>query len=171
MRKSPAKMLTLTALFAALGAALGYLDAILPTLDFLPLPGVKLGLANLATMLALYLLGAPQAAAVSLVRILLVNLLLFPSATALIFSLAGGVFSFCVMLLLKKTSFHPVCVSIGGACTHNLAQLVAAAILFSTPKIFSYAVFLFPVGILTGALLGLLLTLIVQRAGKIKEIT
>ena len=166
-RELQTKKIALTALLAAFAAVLGYIDAILPVLDFLPLPGVKLGLANYATLFALYLLGAPYAAAVCALRILLINLLLFPSPTALVFSVCGGALSYCVMLVFRHFSFHKISVSVAGAVTHNLAQLLAAAVMLSTPKIFSYFAILFPVGILTGALLGLLTTLIVPRVEKI----
>ena len=161
------KKIALTALLAAFAAVLGYIDAILPVFDFLPLPGVKPGLANFATLFALYLLGAPYAAAVSALRILLVNLLLFPSPTALVFSVCGGALSFFVMLVFKRLSFHQISVSVAGAVSHNFAQMLAATVMLSTPKIFSYFAILFPVGILTGALLGLLTVLIVPRAAKI----
>ena len=168
-RRRALQTLALTALLSAFGAALGYIDAILPVLNFIPAPGIKLGLANAATLFALYFCGTASAAAVQLVRILLVNLLLFPSVTSLVFSLSGGIFAFAVMLIFKKAAFHTLSVSVVGACAHNLAQLTAASILFSTPKIFSYAAVLFPVGILTGALLGLLVSLILPRVGRITK--
>ncbi|MBQ9467993.1 MAG: Gx transporter family protein [Clostridia bacterium] len=168
-RRRILRALALTALLSALGAALGYLDAVLPVLRFIPLPGIKLGLANAATLLALCLLGWQYAAAVSLVRILLVNLLLFPSATALWFALAGGALSLAVMILLQKCAFHTVTVSVAGAVAHNLAQLAAAALLTSSAGIFSYFTVLLPAGIVTGALLGILTALILPRAKKAFE--
>ena len=157
------KRLAVTALLAAFAAVLGYIDAILPVFGFLPVPGMKLGLANLAVLLALWLLGPVEAAAVSFLRILVVNLLLFPSTTALAFSLAGGTCSFLVMLLLKKLSFHVIPVSVCGSAAHNLAQTALAALMLGTRQLFSYLLLLLPVGALCGALLGLLSALIVPR--------
>ena len=157
------KRIALSALLAAFAAALGYIDAILPVFSFLPVPGLKLGLANFAVLFALCALGWQYAAAVNFVRILLVNLLLFPSVTSLWFSLAGGILSFAVMLTLKRFSFHIITVSVAGAVAHNLAQIAVAALLTGSVGIFAYFTVLLPVGMLTGALLGLLSALIIPR--------
>ena len=162
-RSRQIKTLALTALFAAFAAALGYLDAILPVFDFIPIPGLKLGLANFATLIALYVLGTQYAAAVSVIRILLVNLLLFPSFTSLVFSACGGVLSFAVMLILKKNDFHVISVSVAGAVAHNFAQLLIAAIMLQTPRILTYFTVLLPISMVTGALLGLLTVLTLPR--------
>ena len=155
--------LALTALLAAFAAALGYIDAIIPVYNFLPVPGLKLGLANLAVLFTLCLLGRKEALAVSFIRILIVNLLLFPSPTALAFSLAGGALSFVGMCLLYKFKFHPVTLGVLGSVLHNLAQTVTAVFLLQTPQLFSYLLFLLPVGIVSGALIGLLVSILVPR--------
>ncbi len=162
---------TTVTFLAAFATVLGYIDSILPVLEFLPIPGVKLGLANAAVLLTLWIFGAPEALTVSLVRILLVNLLLFPSPTGLLFSLSGGVLSFCSMVFTKKLSFHPITVSVIGSICHNIAQTAAAVVLFKTPQLFSYLLFLLPVGCLCGALLGILTALLLPRLQKILKIS
>ena len=67
------------------------------------------------------------------------------------------------MLVMKKCGFHILSVSVAGASAHNIAQLFAASILLGSAKILGYSACLFPVGILTGALLGLLAALILPR--------
>ena len=161
--KTILRRLALTALLTAFAAALGYIDAILPLYDFLPVPGLKLGLANLAVLFTLCLLGWKEALAVSFIRILIVNLLLFPSPTAFAFSLAGGALSFLAMWLLQKLSLHPISMSVVGSICHNLAQTVTAVVMLKTPQLFSYLVFLLPVGLLSGALIGLLVSILLPR--------
>ncbi len=170
-RKEKVKALAVTALLGAFATVLGYVDTMLPVLDFLPVPGLKLGLANLAVLLTLELFGVYSALSVSLIRILLINLLLFPSPTALLLSLSGGVCSLCGMTLLKKLSFHPVTVSVFGSFCHNLAQTVAAVLLLKTPQLFSYLLFLLPTGLFCGTLLGILCSLLLPRIQKILKST
>lgn len=155
--------LALTALLTAFAAALGYIDAILPVYDLLPIPGLKLGLANLAVLFTLCLYGWKEALTVSFIRILIVNLLLFPSPTALLFSVAGGALSFLAMWLLKKLSFHPVTMGVAGSICHNLAQTATAVWILKTPQLFFYLVFLLPGGIVSGALIGLLVSILLPR--------
>lgn len=168
-RAQKIRQLTTAALLAAFAAILGYVDALLPVFDFLPIPGIKLGLANLAVLLTLEISGFYTALAVSLVRILLVNLLLFPSSTALVFSFVGGMFALCGMVLLKKLSFHTVTISVFGSICHNLAQTAAAVLLLGTPQLFLYLIFLLPVGCLCGALLGVLAALLLPRLKRISK--
>ena len=162
-KESKSRSLALTAMLAALAVILGYIDAILPILDFLPMPGIKLGLANAAILLCLCFCHPLTAFAVSMIRILLVTMLFVPNPTALFYSLAGGVASFLVMLLLKKFGFHPIVLSIGGAVAHNLAQVAVGILMLSTPMLASYLLILIPLGIFTGALLGIPTTLILKR--------
>lgn len=136
---------------AALAMIFSYIEYIFP-LNF-GIPGVKLGLANLVTIVALYIASAPLALALTFCRILL-SAMLFGSAMSLMYSLAGGILSFTVMVLLKKTKrFSPVGVSVAGGVMHNVGQLAVAMIVLEN---FSIAVYL-PVLLLSGALTGALL--------------
>ena len=96
------KKIALTGVFTALALAFSYIEFLIP-FDMLGIPGIKPGFANLVVMAALYTLGLPYAAAVSLMRILL-SFLLFGNVTSLLYSLAGGVLSLTVMFILKKTN-------------------------------------------------------------------
>lgn len=157
------RSLTIASMLAALAVILGYIDAVLPILNFLPIQGIKLGLSNAAILLSLYFCHPLIAFTISMIRILLVTLLFVPNPTTLFYSIAGGIASFLVMFLLKKFCFHPIVLSIGGAVAHNLAQVAVAVLLLSTPMLASFLLILIPIGIFTGALLGIPTTLILKR--------
>lgn len=157
------RSLATASMLAAFAVIFGYIDAVLPILDFLPIQGVKLGLANAAILLSLYFCHPLIAFAVSIIRILLVTLLFVPNPTAIFYSIAGGIASFLVMFLLKKFGFHPIVLSIGGAVAHNLAQIAVAVLMLSTPMLASSLIILIPIGVFTGALLGIPTTLILKR--------
>ena len=100
-------------LLTALALVLSYLESLIPPLW---VPGVKLGLPNLAVVFALYRLGWKDACAISLARVVLVTLL-FGNGAALAYSIAGAALSLSLMGLLKKTrKFSTVGVSVAGAC-------------------------------------------------------
>ncbi len=155
------KRLTRCGLLAALALILSYLESLLPA--FFAVPGMKLGLANLAVLAALYLLGSKSAMAVNLVRIFLAALL-FGSAMSLAFSLAGGMLSTLVMIGLKRTGkFHLVTVSVVGGLTHDLGQILAAMLLLETASLGWYLPVLWLTGLAAGALIGLLGGLLCNR--------
>lgn len=114
--------LTLCAVLAALALALSYMESFFPLALIVPLPGVKLGLANIVTLYALYALGFPSALAILFVRCTL-GALFAGNASALLFSLLGGLSALLVMALLsgaKKLSIFGV--SIAGAAAHNCGR-------------------------------------------------
>ena len=118
------KAITTCAVLAALALALSYLESFFPPL--LPLPGVKLGLANIVTVYALYALGASSALAILVVRCLLGSLFA-GNASALLFSLLGGLAAMLVMIALHALPRLSVYgVSVGGAAAHNCGQVAAA---------------------------------------------
>ena len=88
-------------LFAALAIIFGYVETLLPV--FAGIPGIKLGLANLVSVILLYLFGWREAAAVSFIRILVIGFL-FGNLFSILFSLSGAALSLLVMVLLKKTT-------------------------------------------------------------------
>ncbi len=139
---------------AALALALSWLEAQIP--PFFALPGMKLGLTNLVVLLTLYRMGSPAAMAINLVRILLSSLL-FGGFMALMYSLAGGMLSTTVMILLKRFGkFRPLTVSIAGGISHNIGQIAVAMIVMNTAAIGWYLCVLWLSGLVTGALIGLL---------------
>lgn len=139
---------------AALAAVCSYIEALIPIP--LGIPGIKLGLANVVMVLALYSYGFGTALLISAVRIAVVSLLFGNPALAL-YSLAGALFSLLMMALLKKSGlFSMVGVSMAGGVCHNIAQVLVAALLAQVPALLSYLAILIPVGMLTGILIGLI---------------
>ncbi len=160
------KRLTRLALLAALALVLSYLESLLPSPG---IPGVKLGLANVAVVCALYWLGPLSAAAISLVRVVTVSLL-FGSFPALAYSLAGAVLSLAVMSLVKKTGWlSPLGVSVLGGVTHNLGQVLMAALLLETPALLWYYPLLLVSGTLAGVFIGALGGLLLRRGDLVED--
>jgi len=147
--------LALVGISAALALLLSYVEHLLPPL-FAAVPGIKMGLPNVIVLYMLYAAGPREAGLVSLVRLLL-SALLFGSAMTFLYSLAGAVLSFLVMVLLKKTEkLSPVGVSVAGAVCHNIGQVLMAMLLLDTPQIVYYLLVLTVTGTLAGILVGLL---------------
>ena len=165
------KKLTLTAAFSAFALALSYLESALPLGLVIPLPGVKLGLANIATLLAFVYISKASAAAVVLIRVCL-NFLLFGSFNSFVLSLTGSVCAFLVLLLLSvlpqvKISF--VGVSVLSAAAHGIGQILSATVLFSLPSIWRYLPVLLFFGTAFGWIVGILLNLISPTCRTISE--
>lgn len=145
----------------SLAFVLGYLEAVIPIP--IPVPGVKLGLANLVTIVGLYTVGARGTAAVSLIRIVLTGFT-FGNASSMLYSLAGGALSLLLMILAKKTGwFSRIGVSIVGGLGHNIGQLSLAALVVQTGGVFYYLPFLMVAGVAAGAVIGLLSGLVTER--------
>ena len=98
---SKTKHLTLCAILIALALALSYTERFIPLQMLIPLPGVKLGLANIVTLIALYLMGAKSAFAVLIPRCIF-GAVFGGGITGLLFSLAGGILAMLTMILAKK---------------------------------------------------------------------
>ncbi|MDR3037643.1 MAG: Gx transporter family protein [Coriobacteriales bacterium] len=144
--------LTRVALLAALALILSYVESVIP----LPvtIPGVKLGLANVAVLVALYNINAKTAFGLMLLKVLL-SALLFGSPLVIVYSLAGGLLSFCLMLGLKRSNKPSiVVVSMVAAIAHNIAQVVVATWLLSTPALLFNLPFLVVVACVTGCVTG-----------------
>jgi len=138
-----------------------YIEAIIPIP--IPIPGVKLGLANLVTIVGLYTVGVKGTVAISLVRIVLVGFT-FGNASSMMYSLAGGVLSLVLMIIFKKLNwFSQIGVSILGGIGHNIGQLTVAALVTQTSGVFYYLPFLMVAGVAAGAVIGLLGGLVTQR--------
>lgn len=156
--------ITRIALLTALSLILFILEGFLPLP--LPVPGAKLGLAAIVTLIALYLLPARDAALMLTLRIVLASA--FGGGLApMIYSLAGGVASFAAMVLLKRyTQLSIVGISAAGGFLHNMAQLLVAAAVLETTALFVYAPVLGIVGILTGILIGITARGILQKISR-----
>ncbi|MBO5094551.1 MAG: Gx transporter family protein [Lachnospiraceae bacterium] len=144
-------------MFLAEALILGYVESLIP-FSF-GIPGMKLGLANLAVLLALYRIGTKEAFLIDVLRIVLSGFL-FGSLYSILYSMAGGVLSFLAMLLLKKTGRLSVAfVSVAGGVSHNVGQLAVAAFVVETKGLFYYL----PPLLVSGAVTGLLLGMIAER--------
>mgnify|MGYP000872535106 FL=1 len=153
--------MTRIALLTALSLILFVLEGFLPLP--LPVPGAKLGLAAIVTLIALHLLPMRDAALMLTLRILLASF--FGGGVApMLYSLAGGAASFAAMVLLKKyTQLSIVGISAAGGFLHNMAQLLVAAAVMQTTALLSYAPVLGFVGILTGIGIGMSAQIILQK--------
>jgi len=149
------RKLTTLALYTTLSLAVYAVECALPPL--VPIPGIRLGLANIITLILLQHYSAKDALTVLLARILLSSFL-FGQLLSLFYSLAGGLFSFLVMCLSNKLLQKKLPLltgALGGLC-HNLGQLAAALLITGTAGIFfAYLPFLALSGILTGLFTGL----------------
>ena len=146
-----AKRVAYLGMFTALGLVLGWLESLVP-LNLL-VPGVKLGLANITTILVLYRFGIREAAIV--LRIGLSGLL-FSNLSVVLYSLSGAALSLLCMALLKKANrFSVVGVSVAGGVAHNLGQLLTAAFLMTNKVVFYYVPVLIISGVLAGVMVGL----------------
>mgnify|MGYP002605552165 FL=1 len=161
MRNKTAKWVALYGMLISLAFIFSYIEAVIPIP--IPVPGVKLGLANLVLIVGLYTVGISGTIAVSLVRIVLVGFT-FGNLSSMIYSLAGGIVSLILMILLKKTGkFSQIGVSIIGGIGHNIGQLTAAALITETAGVFYYLPFLIVAGVIAGAVIGLLGGMVTDR--------
>ena len=153
--------LTVMALTTAIALVLSFIESQIPA--FVAVPGVKMGLANIAIVYALYRLGWKEAALISLIRVVLVSLL-FGSAASFLYSLAGAVLSLLGMALRKKTGkFTEIVVSVAGGVLHNIGQIAMASIILETDALRYYLPFLLVSGILAGVVIGLISGILIRR--------
>ncbi len=140
------------ALLTALAMALSWLESMVPL--SMAAPGMKLGLTNIVVVFALYRMSLRDAAALSLVRVLLVSMT-FGNAYSFAYSLAGAVLSLAVMAGLKRTGkFSILGVSIAGGVGHNLGQIAVAMAVLGTEQLVWYLPVLLVSGTLAGAAVG-----------------
>lgn len=129
-------------------------------------PGIKLGLANICVLTALYMFGFLEAAAVNLVRIVL-SWLIFGSFSGFLYSLAGGALSVVTMELMKKSGrFSPVGVSMAGGSVHNIGQLAVAGLMTDVSVIWYYGPILIVIGGAAGAISGIAASAVLNRLNK-----
>ena len=154
------KRLVLLAMLTAVAMILSYVESLLPSVG---IPGIKMGLANIAVIFALFRFGWKEAAALSLVRVVLVSLL-FGSVGAMLYSLAGAVLSLAVMALLRRIDrFSTVGISVAGGVAHNAGQILMAMLILQTKQLLGYLPVLAVSGIAGGVLTGLAAALLIRR--------
>lgn len=139
--------------FTTLALIFSYVETLIP-IQF-RIPGVKLGLANLIIVIALYRMKLSEAYLLSIVRVLLAGFI-FGNYFSIIYSLAGGLLSLTVMALLrKKGGFSVIGVSIAGGVFHNIGQLIIASVIVETFSVMYYVPVLLIAGLVTGLLIGI----------------
>ena len=160
--------IALCSVLAALALGLSTLEGLFPLSLIVPLPGVKLGLANIVTVFALYQLGAGAALAILLTRCLLGGLFA-GNVSAMLFSLLGGVTAMLVMIALRRCRRLSVYgVSVGGAAAHNIGQMAAACITLGSTMVLGYLPFLLAVSLVTGTLTGFVTALLMRATQHIQ---
>ena len=138
----------------ALALALSYMERLIPLQMIVPLPGIKLGLANIVTLVVLYTLKTRYAFLILIPRCCLAAAF-GGGATGFWFSLCGGLLALGAMALSKKTGrFSVYGVSMLGAAAHNIGQIAAAMVLMNSVYIGAYLPYLLLVAIITGLLTG-----------------
>ena len=150
--------MVLCGFYIAVSMILSYIETLIP-FNF-GVPGIKLGLANLTTVIILYTLGWKEALCVNLIRIILSGFM-FGNMSMIMYSMAGALFSFICMILVKRTGkTSTLGVSLVGGVTHNIGQLVVAAFALHTLSILYYVPVLIIAGAITGALIGYITILV-----------
>lgn len=158
---SSADLVARGALLTGLALIFSYIESLFP----LPIgiPGVKLGIANLVILVALYRYGFKLALAANIMRIVLAGLL-FSGLFGILYAMAGGLLSLFVMGVLKKTGvFSIIGVSFAGGVVHNFAQVSVAAFLVSHSGMYAYFPILLFSGLIAGSILGLIAHVLLSR--------
>ncbi len=167
------KKLTLNSMLISLAVVLSYAERFIPLDIIIPLPGIKLGFANIVTMFALFFLGIPSAVTVTVLRCVLASLL-FGGMSSLLYSLSGASLALAVMILLKlgyNRIFSLLGISMGGAAAHNTGQIIMASLMMKNTAIFSYLPFLLLAGLGTGLLTAIItvnLFRIIEKTNSVK---
>ena len=142
------------ALLSTAALIFGYIESLLPPLF---LPGIKLGVANIVILLALYKLDKVSALFITLIKVT-VSSLLFSGMTVFFYSLSGGILSLAVMALFKNKYFSVIGVSILGGIFHNIGQLLIAGIVLG-----KNALYYSPVLFISGAVMGFITGIICEK--------
>lgn len=155
------KRLATTAVLVSLALILSFVESRIPA--FLPIPGIKIGLANIVTLFAIYKLGTKDAIYILALRVSLASIL-FGTVTSFLYAAAGGALSLTVMLLIKKfTPLSAVSVSVLGGVAHNIAQVCVASLILSTNVVIYYLPPLLLSGTVAGIAVGLAGGLLVKK--------
>ncbi len=159
------KRIAFLGLFVALAFVLSYIEFMLPL--NIGIPGAKIGIANLAVMVALYTVGEKNAIALSIIRVVLVGLT-FGNISMMMYSLAGAALSLFAMLLARKIGkLSMTGVSVLGGVFHNVGQIIVAMLVLETKSLLYYLPFLIIVGTITGIVIGIVSSLITVRVKKV----
>lgn len=159
--KNNTRRLTTLALTVSFALILSFVESRIPA--FVAIPGIKVGLANIAVIFTLYKFGIKEAVAVSLVRVLLVSML-FGSPISMIYSISGAVLSLSAMFILKNlTPVSTVVVSVSGGILHNIGQIGAASVMLGTNVVTYYLPFLLLSGTIAGIVVGVASAVLIEK--------
>ena len=152
--------------YTALALIFSYVETLIP-MNF-GIPGVKLGLANLIIVVALYKMSVKEAYVLSVVRVVLAGFI-FANLFSILYSLAGGLLSLTVMALLKKSDrFSTIGISMAGGVFHNVGQLIMAILVLESFNIAYYFPVLMVSGVATGILIGIIANEMLKRLRKLQ---
>ena len=155
------KRVAFLGLSIALAMILSFVESQIPAL--VAIPGIKVGLANIAVIFTLYKFGLKEAIGVSFVRVVIVSML-FGSPVSLIYSISGAVLSLLTMIILKKlTPLTEIAVSVSGGVMHNVGQIAAASFMLETNVVIYYLPFLMLSGTVAGIAVGVVSGLLIQK--------
>ena len=156
------RQLALSSIMIGLAMILSYVERFIPLQLVIPLPGVKLGLANIVTLVCLYLLDTKQCLIILVIRCILGSMF-GGGVTGLMFSLTGGLFAISIMIIAKKVKcFSIYGVSVLGAAFHHIGQITVSMLLMESIYIGSYLPYLLLVGVFTGLLTATIGSKVVQ---------
>lgn len=159
------KKLATNGIFIALALIFSYLEKFIPVEFIIPIPGIKLGLANIVTIAALILLDVRSAAVITVLRCVLANML-FGTPMSMIFAISGAILALTIMTVLKtgyNRIYSVIGISAAGAAAHNIGQIAAAAVVMKSTAIFAYLPLLLIASMLTGFVTGVIAQSIIRR--------
>lgn len=154
MKKNKVNQMTLCAILISMALVLSYIEHFIPLQMLLPLPGIKLGLANVVTLMALFFLGQKSAFTILILRCILGSVF-GGGISGLAFSMTGGILAMSVMCIFKQSKRISVYgVSILGAAAHNIGQILVAVLLMGSVYVVGYLPYLLVVSVFTGLATG-----------------
>ncbi|MBD9305816.1 MAG: Gx transporter family protein [Lachnospira sp.] len=161
----PTKKIALCGVLTALAMIFSYIESVIPVP--IPVPGIKLGVANIAVITILYVLGVKEAIVINLLRIVLTSLL-FGNVNSFLFSISGAALSLAIMIIMKKLDFFScIGVSVCGGVMHNIGQIIAAVFIMGSEAIVFYLPVLIVSGVFTGVVIGVVSGIVAKHVRKV----
>lgn len=165
MKNTLSYKIALSAILIAMAAALSYTERFIPLGLIVPIPGIKLGLANVVSMFALFFMGFKSAFIILVLRCLLTSF--FGGFSSLMFSLAGGIMAVLIMEMLKRAKIFSIYgISIGGSVMHVTGQVLTSMAIMKSHYVLSYLPVLIISAVVTGALTALISAQVLKRMEK-----
>lgn len=159
------KKIALCGVLTALAMIFSYIESVIPVP--IPVPGIKLGVANIAVITILYVLGVKEAIVINLLRIVLTSLL-FGNVNSFLFSISGAALSLTIMIIMKKLAFFScIGVSVCGGVMHNIGQIIAAVFIMGSEAIVFYLPVLIVSGVFTGVVIGVVSGIVAKHVRKV----